>query len=138
VLIRSRRWAVCEPTIEEALDKALANAGKVVKRTVAATTDEIASELQEALPRPMWQPWIIAPGPITASSPMISSLSGSKCSTVFSKICTREPMRTGLWESPMIFTPAPTSVSSPMTTSPVISAESDSTVPAPIDGVLSR
>ena len=29
------------------------------------------------LPRPMWQPWIIAPGPITASSSMISSLSGA-------------------------------------------------------------
>jgi hypothetical protein len=41
--------AVGEPTIEKALDKALANAGKVVKRTVDATTDEIASELQEAL-----------------------------------------------------------------------------------------
>lgn len=41
--------AVGEPTIEEALDKALAKAAKVVKRTVAATTDEITSELQEAL-----------------------------------------------------------------------------------------
>jgi len=41
--------AVGEPTIDKALDKALANAGKVVKRTVDATTDEIASELQEAL-----------------------------------------------------------------------------------------
>ena len=41
--------AVGEPTIEAALDKALANADKVVKRTVDATTDEIASELQEAL-----------------------------------------------------------------------------------------
>ena len=41
--------AVGEPTIEKALDKALANADKVVKRTVDATTDEIASELQEAL-----------------------------------------------------------------------------------------
>jgi hypothetical protein len=90
------------------------------------------------LPRPMWQPWIIAPGPITASSSMISALSGSKCSTVFSRICTREPMRTGPWESPMIFTPAPMSESSPMITSPVISAESNRTVPAPIDGVLSR
>ncbi len=90
------------------------------------------------LPRPMWQPWIIAPGPITASSSMISSLSGSRCSTVFSRICTREPTRTGPWESPMIFTPAPMSEASPMTTSPVISAESNSRVPAPIDGVLSR
>ena len=41
--------AVGEPTIEAAVDKALANADKVVKRTVDATTDEIASELQEAL-----------------------------------------------------------------------------------------
>lgn len=41
--------AVGEPTIEEALDKALAKAAKVVKRTVAATADEITSELQEAL-----------------------------------------------------------------------------------------
>ena len=41
--------AVGEPTIEAALDKALANADKVVKRSVDATTDEITSELQEAL-----------------------------------------------------------------------------------------
>jgi hypothetical protein len=41
--------AVGEPTIEKALDKALPNADKVVKRAVDATTDEIASELQEAL-----------------------------------------------------------------------------------------
>jgi len=41
--------AVGEPTIEEAVDKALAGAARVVKRTVDATTDEIASELQEAL-----------------------------------------------------------------------------------------
>ena len=41
--------AVGEPTIEKALDKALTNADKVVKRTVDATTDEIMSELQEAL-----------------------------------------------------------------------------------------
>ena len=41
--------AVGEPTIEEALDKALTGAAKVVKRTVDATTDEITSELQEAL-----------------------------------------------------------------------------------------
>ena len=41
--------AVGEPTIEKALDQALASADKVVKRTVNATTDEIASELQEAL-----------------------------------------------------------------------------------------
>ncbi len=38
-----------EPTIEKALDKALTKADKVVKRNVAATTDEITSELQEAL-----------------------------------------------------------------------------------------
>ena len=57
---------------------------------------------------------------------------------MFSRICTREPMRTGPCESPMIFTPAPMRVSLPMITSPVISAESNSTVPAPIDGVLSR
>ena len=41
--------AVGEPTIEKALDTALKNADKVVKRTVDATTDEIMSELQEAL-----------------------------------------------------------------------------------------
>ena len=41
--------AVGEPTIEKALDKALTNADKVVKRTVDATADEIISELQEAL-----------------------------------------------------------------------------------------
>jgi hypothetical protein len=41
--------AVGEPTIEKGLDKALTGAAKVVKRSVEATTDEIASELQEAL-----------------------------------------------------------------------------------------
>jgi uncharacterized membrane protein len=41
--------AVGEPTIEEAVDKALAKAARVVKRTVVATTDEITSELREAL-----------------------------------------------------------------------------------------
>jgi hypothetical protein len=41
--------AVGEPTIEQAVDKALTQASKVVKRTVEATTDEITSELQEAL-----------------------------------------------------------------------------------------
>ena len=41
--------AVGEPTIEQGLDKALTNAANLVKRTVEATTDEIASELQEAL-----------------------------------------------------------------------------------------
>jgi hypothetical protein len=41
--------AVGEPTIEKAVDQVLAQAAKVVKRSVEATTDEIASELQEAL-----------------------------------------------------------------------------------------
>ena len=40
---------VGEPTVEQGLDKALTKAGKVVKRTVEATTDEITSELQEPL-----------------------------------------------------------------------------------------
>jgi hypothetical protein len=40
---------VGEPTIEQALNKAIANAASVVKRSVDATTDEISSELQEAL-----------------------------------------------------------------------------------------
>ena len=43
----------------------------------------------------------------------------------------------GPCESPMILTPALMRVFSPTTTSPVISAESNSSVPAPIDGVLS-
>jgi hypothetical protein len=41
--------AVGEPTIEEAVDKALTGAARVVKRTVDATAEEITSELQEAL-----------------------------------------------------------------------------------------
>jgi hypothetical protein len=41
--------AVGEPTIEKGLDQALTKAAKVVKRTVEATTDQITSELQEAL-----------------------------------------------------------------------------------------
>ena len=41
--------AIGEPTLEKALDKALTNADKVVKRSVDAATDEITSELQEAL-----------------------------------------------------------------------------------------
>jgi hypothetical protein len=41
--------AVGEPTIEQGLDKALAKATNVVKRTVEATTDQVSSELQEAL-----------------------------------------------------------------------------------------
>jgi hypothetical protein len=88
-------------------------------------------------PASMWQPWIIAPGPMTTSSSITSSLSGSRCSTVFSRICTRDPMRTGPWESPMILTPAPTMVSSPTTTSPVISAESSSRALPAICGSLS-
>jgi len=40
---------VGEPTIEKGMDKALTKAAKVVKHTVDATTDEIASELREAL-----------------------------------------------------------------------------------------
>ena len=38
-----------EPTIEEAFDKAVTRAAKIVKHSVDATTDEIASELKEAL-----------------------------------------------------------------------------------------
>jgi hypothetical protein len=41
--------AVGEPTMEKGLGKALTRAAKVVKCTVQATTDEITSELQEAL-----------------------------------------------------------------------------------------
>jgi len=41
--------AVGEPTIEKGLDKAFTKAARVVKRTVQATTDQITSELQEAL-----------------------------------------------------------------------------------------
>jgi uncharacterized membrane protein len=41
--------AVGEPTIEKALDQALTKAARVVKRTAEATTDQITSELQEAL-----------------------------------------------------------------------------------------
>ena len=41
--------AVGEPTIEKGLDQALTKADKVVKRMVEATTDELTSELQEAL-----------------------------------------------------------------------------------------
>ena len=40
---------VGEPTIEKGLDKAFTGAAKFVKRSVNATTDEITSELQEAL-----------------------------------------------------------------------------------------
>ena len=41
--------AVGEPTIEKGMDEALTRAAKVVKCTVEATTDEITTELQEAL-----------------------------------------------------------------------------------------
>ena len=41
--------AVGELTMENGLDEALTRAAKVVKRTVEATTDQITSELQEAL-----------------------------------------------------------------------------------------
>jgi uncharacterized membrane protein len=41
--------AVCEPTIEKAVDKALMNAAKVVKSQMNAETGQITSELQEAL-----------------------------------------------------------------------------------------
>src|SRR5215468_11550964 len=40
---------VGEPTIEKGMDKALTKAANVIKHTVDATTDEIASELREAL-----------------------------------------------------------------------------------------
>jgi uncharacterized membrane protein len=38
-----------EPTIEQAFDKAVTRAAKVVKHSVDATTDEIANELKGAL-----------------------------------------------------------------------------------------
>ena len=38
-----------EPTLDKAFDKAVTKADKVIKRDVDATTDEVASELQEAL-----------------------------------------------------------------------------------------
>ena len=38
-----------EPTIEKGFDKAVTRAAKIVKHSVDATTDEIASELKEAL-----------------------------------------------------------------------------------------
>ena len=41
--------AVGEPTIEKGLDKAFTGAAKTVKRSVDAATDEITSELREAL-----------------------------------------------------------------------------------------
>jgi hypothetical protein len=38
-----------EPTIERGFDKAVTGAARVVKRSLDATTDEISSELKEAL-----------------------------------------------------------------------------------------
>ena len=38
-----------EPTIEKGFDKAVTRAARIVKHSVDATTDEIASELKEAL-----------------------------------------------------------------------------------------
>ena len=38
-----------EPTLAEGFDKAVTKADKVVKRTLDATTDEVANELQEAV-----------------------------------------------------------------------------------------
>jgi uncharacterized membrane protein len=43
---------VGEPTIDKGLDKAITHAARVVKHSVDASTDEIASELQEALKSP--------------------------------------------------------------------------------------
>ncbi len=40
---------VGEPTIEKAVDKAIKGTAKVVKRSLDASVDDIASELQEAL-----------------------------------------------------------------------------------------
>jgi hypothetical protein len=40
---------VAEPTVEKGLEQSLTGAAKVVKRSVDATSDEISSELQEAL-----------------------------------------------------------------------------------------
>jgi hypothetical protein len=40
---------VGEPTVEKGLDKAITGTARIVKRSIDASTDEIASELQEAL-----------------------------------------------------------------------------------------
>jgi len=40
---------VGEPTLEEGFDKAVTRAAKIVKRSLDASTDELATELQEAL-----------------------------------------------------------------------------------------
>jgi hypothetical protein len=40
---------VGEPTLEKGFDKAITRTARIVKRSVDATTDELVSELQEAL-----------------------------------------------------------------------------------------
>jgi uncharacterized membrane protein len=40
---------VGEPTLEKGFDKAVTHAAKIVKRSLDASTDQIANELQEAL-----------------------------------------------------------------------------------------
>jgi hypothetical protein len=40
---------VGEPTLEKGLDEAITRTARIVKRSVDATTDELADELQEAL-----------------------------------------------------------------------------------------
>jgi hypothetical protein len=40
---------VGEPTLERGFDEAISRTARIVKRSVDATTDELASELQEAL-----------------------------------------------------------------------------------------
>ncbi|MGO9904105.1 MAG: hypothetical protein ACLPY3_00055, partial [Solirubrobacteraceae bacterium] len=40
---------VGEPTLEKGFDKAITRTSRIVKRSVDATTDELVSELQEAL-----------------------------------------------------------------------------------------
>jgi len=40
---------VGEPTLEKGFDKAVTRAAKIVKRSLDASTDELANELQEAL-----------------------------------------------------------------------------------------
>ena len=83
-------------------------------------------------------PWIIVPGPMITPLSRMRSLSGRRCRTVFSRICTSLPMRTGPWESPMILTPAPMIERSPTTTSPVISAVADRMADAAMVGTMSR
>ena len=57
---------------------------------------------------------------------------------MFSRIWTSSPMRTGPWESPMILTPAPMMVRSPTTTSPVTSADGNSTAESAMVGTMPR